>query len=261
MITSMAGHRLVLADVDGDGTADVVFAVQVNGIWMLVSGLSRGDGAWDWEPLQATPWPNAPNEDSRLFAGDFDGDGRKDVLLDRAFGSPVPDEIYVGLSAKGALTGRFILVKPSTPWARHVAIADVNGDGKDDLVLKDTLSSALASGSGLFDPPPSAPGKACAILLPADANGDGRADHICAQDQGGTIALQDYISPNAGVDVHRWMPADVNGDGIFELIYVHHRNPGYEIYTLFTESNSRVSDTILPSSSAPGWETPMSCGG
>jgi hypothetical protein len=162
LVTSMEGHRLVLADVNGDGRADVVLATQVNGTWMLVTGLSRGDGTWDWEPGQTTPWAYAANESARLFAGDFDGDGRKDVLLDREFNSGGPDEIYVGLSLKGALGGRFLLVNPATPWARRIAVADVNGDGKDDLILRDTLTAAFANGTGWFEPPPSGSNRTCA---------------------------------------------------------------------------------------------------
>jgi hypothetical protein len=48
----------------------------------------------------------------------------------------------------------------------------------------------------------------------------------------------------------------VNGDGVSEFLYVHHRNPGYEVYTVFPGANTRVSDMILPTSSMPGLDNP-----
>jgi RHS repeat-associated protein len=256
-VGSMASHRLTLVDVDGDSNADVVIANQTNGTWTLVTALSKGDGTYTWEPAHTTSWTYGTNEDVRLFSGDFDGDGKGDVLLDRIFPAGGADELHVALAAKGASYGRFVLVTPSTPWAHAISIGDVNGDGKDDVLLKDSVTAALANGTGGFDAPPAGSSAACESLHPADVNGDGKADFVCvADDLMGTLTFHDHISPNSGVDVHRWMPADVNGDGTFEFVYVYYRNPGYEVYTIFPGTNTRISRPILPSPTVPGLENP-----
>ena len=115
---------------------------------------------------------------------------------------------------------------------QSVCVADVNGDGKLDLICANyvvgTLSVLTNNGSGGFVTSGTyyaggGPNYVCA----ADVNGDGKADLICANvgagtltvltndGSGGFVTSGTYSVPGLAVAV---CAADVNGDGKLDLI-------------------------------------------
>ena len=117
-----------LGDFDGDGKADVLLR-HSDGTWRFhaMDGLSVATGV----PVRLTPklewyWAGA---------GDFNGDGRDDVMLRRADG---PWVYY-------PLDGSRVIVE-ERGWAnmtrkldwRVVGVGDLNGDGRDDMLLRRT---------------------------------------------------------------------------------------------------------------------------
>ncbi len=110
-------HRLAIADVDGDGSLDVV-ALGNDELKLL---LNRGDGFLELRPTATVPGLTAVG---RLIAGDVDGDCLADVVV-------VQD-----------VTAR-IFLSTGTTWvegdlgdasASEVTLADVDGDGAKELV-------------------------------------------------------------------------------------------------------------------------------
>jgi Bacterial Ig-like domain (group 3)/FG-GAP-like repeat len=177
------------ADFNGDGNADLVLTGAAGDVTVA---LSNGDGTF------ATPVSvNLPSTLAcpvyYAAAGDVNGDGKTDLVI------PYGGDDTCGSTAGGP-SGYFVLLGNgngmfSAPVFTQVGtelysatLADINGDGKLDLVLDD---APFVSGSGF------------SILL-ATGNGDGTFGSP-------NTILSNYLVSNVAV-------ADINGDGKADLV-------------------------------------------
>ena len=72
---SISDGSMVMGDFNGDGKADVIHVIENTDyvhVW-----LSQGNGKFDVKKF--SPWPGYPGS-AVLLTGDFDGDGKSDVL-------------------------------------------------------------------------------------------------------------------------------------------------------------------------------------
>lgn len=234
-------HERVLADVNGDGREDVV---GFGGSAVLV-GLSTGTGfqsvsVWSANYASNTGWTPARHE---RMAGDVNGDGRADLV---AFGETgVSVSLSTGTGFGAASNWIYDYSYQNGGWrveSHERMLADVNGDGRDDvvgfgysgvLVSLSTGSSfqsaALWTGSygqtrgWRVDTHERAVG---------DVNGDGRADIIGFGHGGVMVSLSTGTGFAAAVQwsadfctatgwnasQHDRMLADVNGDGRDDIV-------------------------------------------
>jgi len=123
------------------------------------------------------------------------------------------------------------------PWS--IAVADLNGDGKLDLVVANANSSTVAvmlgNGYGWFQPPVTYPsgGQEAAAVVVADVNGDGIPDlivtNVCGKTcPGGVVGVllgngDGTFRPavtysSGGNNPFSLAVADVNGDGHPDLV-------------------------------------------
>jgi hypothetical protein len=120
-----------------------------------------------------------------LVSGDFNSDGRPDLAF---YGEP-PKGLYVmlqkadGSTAKAPAwsTPKRIEIDDALPVARALACGDINGDGRDDLVLagRDTLYVIRQQDDGSLAEPVKYPTMSQTLAVHiGDLNGDGRADLI-----------------------------------------------------------------------------------
>ncbi len=107
-----------------------------------------------------------------------------------------------------------------------IAVADVNGDGKPDLLVANcasdgcntagsgTVSVLLGNGDGTFQPPVSydTGGTDATSVVVSDINGDGKSDLVVANLCSGVANIQCFNSPQAGGVAVLFG----NGDGTFE---------------------------------------------
>jgi hypothetical protein len=197
-------YQTSLADLDGDGRADIV-ACTSNGI---VIYFDDGGAPSFGQPAWVDPWDGGTSESfsltyfcDSLVVADLDGDGNADVASVSGY-SPYPSEpiwtpteeylvIRLGIGDGGfSRTSRELIFTTPTVEAGALAATDVDGDGLVDLVWWNDLGIAvrLNRGGGVFgtevdvgtsppidistEPPTGWGGS----LIVADFNGDGLPD-------------------------------------------------------------------------------------
>jgi hypothetical protein len=182
------GSNLTFADIDGDGVTDLVIA-SGSGATVL---FGYGDGAFDPTPLVvAMQYPSAPR------VGDFDGDGKPDLVAANRFGPGFSVALNTGSRTFGPAASITTMDEP--PVA--VTTADFNGDGKADIALADDadinymdapsdVEVLLGNGDGTFGTskvyPAGASGKE---ITTGDVNHDGKIDLISDNDSSIAIFL------------------------------------------------------------------------
>jgi FG-GAP-like repeat len=185
---TIAGRAALLAgDVDGDGKPDLVVVTRSG---TLASLFGKGDGTFRSGPASAL------GHDWNLLAsaaGDFNGDGKLDLAIGWQWDRPgFSGAVGVALgNGDGTFryTGGTRDFGHSLPSA--IAVVDLDGDGKLDLVANiargGVLVTALGKGDGTLDAITyyRAPG---ALIAAADLDGDGKVDVVAASGSGVTVS-------------------------------------------------------------------------
>jgi hypothetical protein len=186
---------VAVADVNGDGKPDLVVTNQTGGNGDVV-GVLIGNGDGTFKP--AVAYSSGGVQPSSVVVSDVNGDGKADLIVTSycASNSSCPGEGVVGVLL-GNGNGTFqpaVVYDTGGIEAKWVAVADVNGDGRADVVVANCGPSGSGScGAGTLG-----------VLL---GNGDGTLLPVVTYDTGGDF-------PNS-VAV-----ADVNGDGKRDVLVV-----------------------------------------
>ncbi len=151
-------------DANGDGLDDVV--------WLAPDGvrvfLGRGDATFEAQPLVAYPWTSGSIDPDQLHLADLDRDGQVDLV--RFFGADV--ELYLGRAGGFDPAVRRIAQPSGIGALASVTIADVNGNGSQDLVWCSTtrmfaLDLAGATEAGMLATIDNGLGKVVSVLYEA----------------------------------------------------------------------------------------------
>jgi hypothetical protein len=240
---------IVVADINGDGSPDVLSAIfnggpaEAEGYVSVMSGEADGT-LGSYRIFDAGGWFT-----TAVAVGDFNRDGKLDLAL--ANESCAQHNCGGNVSILlGNGDGTFQTAKPyftggSNLYPVSVAVGDVNRDGKPDLVVADTCNGTcpdgviavlLGNGDGSFQAEqeyPSGGENALTIAL-ADLDGDGKLDVAVSNGcieygcTNGTVGIllgngdgtfQSAQSYSSGGDIAAWISiADLNGDGHPDLV-------------------------------------------
>jgi hypothetical protein len=184
---------IAVGDFNGDGNLDLAVtdenlqggAGQVSVLW------GRGDGTFR-SPMNffVGAMPTA------VVVADVNGDGAPDLIVADSGGLPGSNSGDVSVLLNRG-TGTFLAAQHyATNTGTHsVTVADVNGDGKPDIVTADpgadTVSVLLGNGNGVFSAPVSfGVGAHPRFVAAADFNGDGGTDLVTANTGSATFPGQ-----------------------------------------------------------------------
>jgi len=166
---------LAIADFNGDGNPDLAFSVQLLG---AVVYFGNGDGTFG-HPLTLKSKALAAG----IAAGDVNGDGTPDIVLAGGQGSSLFSLVnsYFPGYGNGSFGSEVIVPADLAPNA--VKLADVNGDGKLDIISANyqanNVSISINVGDGVFGTPALyVTGVSPCQLTVTDLNGSGLPDVV-----------------------------------------------------------------------------------
>ena len=256
------GGRVAIGDFNGDGNPDLALANSVaNTVGVL---LGNGDGTFQ-KPVFHEPGGSGV---SSVAVADVNGDGRQDLLV-------VSNCNYLNCytGTVGVLLGKgdgtfqpTVSYDAGADWAVALAVADVNKDGKLDVVVAGSMRGEvgvlLGKGDGTFSPAATyqSSGFGAESIAVADADGDGNLDLAMANNDFNTVDIllgngdgtfQAYMSQPVWSRATWLAVADLNGDGKPDLAV-----GMFAIGILLNNSGAPPTTTSLVSSvnpAATGW--------
>ena len=224
------GDGMFSGDFNGDGKLDLIIMDDYSTGFQVLLG--NGDGTFK------TPVDTKLNTTLNFAVGDFNGDGKTDVVVSTTVNAQELISIYLSNG-----DGTFTLGSQYTEEYGGPYVADVNGDGKMDLVfIGNPVFVMLGNGNGTFQTPITGPVlTSSAGALVEDFNGDGKSDIVVGTYDGvaflqgnGNGTFQSPVYSNPTIQFCCRMAAeDINGDGKLDLVSNEYQN----VYAMLGNGN------------------------
>ncbi len=245
---------IAIGDIDGDGKSDLVVAnVGANTFSILKNGSTTG-------ALSFAPKVDYVTETSPIgvAVGDLDGDGKPDLAVVNVGLYSV--SVYKNTSVAGAISFAPRVNYGTGNFPYGVAIGDVDGDGKPDLVVVNANSNSVSvfRNTGTIGTVAFAAktdyavgGTPYAVVI-GDVDGDGKPDLATANgttntvsvlrntSSSGTVSFAIKVDYTTGTDPRSLAITDMDGDGKPDLAVANNSSNNLSVFR-----NGSTSGTIV----------------
>jgi hypothetical protein len=260
VLDSPGASQLAIADMNGDGQPDLISADFNVSLFLqssagtFASPITLYSGGANW-----------------VAAGDLNHDGSPDIALTDNVG--VKLLFHTGAASTTTFAAPVAIYNESSTasisGANLIAIADVNGDGYNDLIITDpgpaggsapfvAVLLQNAASPGTFLAPvtyATAPGSLAQTIQVTDINGDGHPDIVIGGSGAVSVLLNDASTPGtfaaasnyAVKNANQIAIADVNGDGLVDIIIATGASS-----TLTNGVYTNLPGVLLQNSATPG---------
>jgi hypothetical protein len=219
---SDAGGAVLVGDFNNDKKLDIVAAVRPVG---FTASLGAGNGSF------SNAVPKGVYCDSDIAMGDFNSDGKLDMVVPYSSGKYLTILLGNGDGTFGPATNYAVPANLSTSVSGVVAVADLNGDGKLDLVAAgqsgtNCITVFLGNGDGSFTVKTNyGYGFGASTIALGDLNGDKIPDLIVGAGANVYVMLGNgdgTFGPRVNFPVANGVEAlaiaDFNNDGLPDIV-------------------------------------------
>ncbi len=260
-----ASQQATVADLNGDGKLDlIVDNLSANTFSVLLNNTSQS-GLTPVNIAQSSTFALSGSA-GVVATGDFNGDGKPDLVVPHFNQSTVG--VLLDTTAPGATAPSFAAEQTFAvgAGANSLAVTDINGDGRADLIVGSYTASNLTVLLNTTAPGAAVPSFAASqtfalalkpgFVASADINGDGRPDLIVASF--GVNSVSVLLNTTAAGDAipgftaqqtfacaskpYSVAVADINGDGLKDLVVTNSQSSSVSVLL-----NTTAPGAMIPS--------------
>lgn len=191
--TFRGGTWVAVGDVDGDGFGDIIVGAEVGG-GPRITTFSGQDGSI---LNNFFAFDSTQRGGTRVAAGDFNGDGKADIVATTGFGVPTRVRVFDGTDVSSILRD-FAPYEANFVGGVNIAVGDFNGDGRPDIAVGaeitggprvqifNGIDNSVLVNTFAFE----STFTGGVRVASTDANGDGRADLVVTPGPGGSARVR-----------------------------------------------------------------------
>jgi hypothetical protein len=284
--TGAGPSQTVFADIDGDGRPDLIVADAYSADVSIYQNISS-NGILSFAPPVVLPIvPAAYGNAVPIAVADIDGDGKLDIVAMTSNSNLI--YVFRNISSPGLLTTNSFAAPVTIPAgvnSQSIAVQDLNGDGKPDVVIPNTSSSTISifqNTSTIGNISFAAPVSLFAGNNPSDAgiadlDGDGYPDLVVPNMSDGTVSVFRNLGVGGNITTNSFAPrmvfsgvpqsrfvkiGDMDGDGKLDIVVADWLTDTFSVLRNLTAGPGITNNSFAApvSFSTGGWANNLTLG-